>query len=32
MWIGNRVREILEQNDGSAIEFIDDFRSNLYSR
>ncbi len=30
MWIDN-VREILEQNDGSAIEFIDDFRSNLYS-
>lgn len=30
MWIGN-VREILEQNDASAIEFIDDFRSNLYS-
>ncbi len=30
MWIGN-VREILAQNDGSAIEFIDDFRSNLYS-
>jgi GTP pyrophosphokinase len=30
MWIGN-VREILEQNDASAIEFIDDFKSNLYS-
>ena len=30
MWI-TKVREILEQNDGSAIEFIDDFRSNLYS-
>lgn len=30
MWIA-KVREILEQNDGSAIEFIDDFRSNLYS-
>lgn len=30
MWIG-KVREILEQNDGSAIEFIDDFKSNLYS-
>lgn len=30
MWIG-KVREILEQNDASAIEFIDDFRSNLYS-
>lgn len=30
MWIG-KVREILEQNNGNAIEFIDDFRSNLYS-
>lgn len=30
MWIG-KVREILEQNDGTAIEFVDDFRSNLYS-
>lgn len=30
MWIG-KVREILEQNDGNAIEFVDDFRSNLYS-
>ncbi len=30
LWIG-KVREILEQNDASAIEFIDDFRSNLYS-
>ena len=30
MWI-TKVREILEQNDGNAIEFIDDFRSNLYS-
>ena len=30
MWI-SKVREILEQNDGNAIEFIDDFRSNLYS-
>ncbi|WP_436517500.1 RelA/SpoT family protein [Ekhidna sp. To15] len=30
MWIG-KVREILEQNNGNAIEFVDDFRSNLYS-
>lgn len=30
MWIG-KVREILEQNDANAIEFVDDFRSNLYS-
>ena len=30
MWI-TKVREILEQNDGNAIEFVDDFRSNLYS-
>ncbi|WP_424961944.1 RelA/SpoT family protein [Ekhidna sp.] len=30
MWIA-KVREILEQNDGNAIEFVDDFRSNLYS-
>ncbi|MEM6642966.1 MAG: RelA/SpoT family protein [Bacteroidota bacterium] len=30
MWI-SKVREILEQNDGTAIEFVDDFRSNLYS-
>ena len=30
MWI-TKVREILEQNDSNAIEFIDDFRSNLYS-
>lgn len=30
MWI-SKVREILEQNDGNAIEFVDDFRSNLYS-
>ncbi|MEP0986751.1 bifunctional (p)ppGpp synthetase/guanosine-3',5'-bis(diphosphate) 3'-pyrophosphohydrolase [Ekhidna sp.] len=30
MWI-TKVREILEQNDGTAIEFVDDFRSNLYS-
>lgn len=29
MWIG-KVREILEQNDTSAIEFVDDFRSNLF--
>ncbi len=29
MWIG-KVREILEQNDASAIEFVDDFRSNLF--
>jgi len=28
-WI-NKVRESLEQNDISAIEFIDDFRSNLF--
>lgn len=28
-WIG-RVREMLEASDGSAIEFIDDFRSNLF--
>ncbi len=28
-WIG-KVREILEQNDSSAIEFVDDFRSNLF--
>ncbi|MEO9967282.1 MAG: bifunctional (p)ppGpp synthetase/guanosine-3',5'-bis(diphosphate) 3'-pyrophosphohydrolase [Reichenbachiella sp.] len=28
-WIG-RVRESLEQNDISAIEFVDDFRSNLF--
>lgn len=30
MWI-TKVRETLEQNDGSAIEFVDDFRSTLYS-
>lgn len=30
MWI-SKVREILEQNNGNAIEFVDDFRSNLYS-
>lgn len=29
MWI-SKVREMLEQNDLSAIEFIDDFRSNLF--
>ncbi len=29
MWI-SKVREILEQNDTSAIEFVDDFRSTLY--
>ncbi len=29
MWI-SKVREILEQNDSSAIEFVDDFRSNLF--
>ncbi|MEQ8474582.1 MAG: bifunctional (p)ppGpp synthetase/guanosine-3',5'-bis(diphosphate) 3'-pyrophosphohydrolase [Marinoscillum sp.] len=29
MWIG-KVREILETNDTSAIEFVDDFRSNLF--
>ncbi len=28
-WI-MKVREILEQNDSSAIEFVDDFRSNLF--
>jgi GTP diphosphokinase / guanosine-3',5'-bis(diphosphate) 3'-diphosphatase len=28
-WIG-KVRDMLEQNDSSAIEFIDDFRSNLF--
>ena len=30
MWIG-KVREILEQDKSTALEFIDDFRSNLYS-
>ena len=30
MWI-TKVSEILEQNNGNAIEFVDDFRSNLYS-
>ncbi|WP_258105331.1 bifunctional (p)ppGpp synthetase/guanosine-3',5'-bis(diphosphate) 3'-pyrophosphohydrolase [Marinoscillum sp. MHG1-6] len=29
MWI-SKVRDILEQNDTSAIEFVDDFRSNLF--
>ncbi|MBR9998441.1 MAG: bifunctional (p)ppGpp synthetase/guanosine-3',5'-bis(diphosphate) 3'-pyrophosphohydrolase, partial [Cyclobacteriaceae bacterium] len=29
-WI-RRVRDLLEQNDTSAIEFVDDFRSNLFS-
>jgi GTP diphosphokinase / guanosine-3',5'-bis(diphosphate) 3'-diphosphatase len=29
MWIA-KVRDILEQNDASAIEFVDDFRSNLF--
>ncbi len=29
MWIG-RVREMLEASDTSAIEFVDDFRSNLF--
>jgi len=29
-WIG-KVRDMLEQNDSSAIEFMDDFRSNLFS-
>ena len=28
-WIG-KVREMLEQNDTSAIEFVDDFRANLF--
>jgi GTP pyrophosphokinase len=28
-WIG-KVRELLEQNEGSAIEFVDDFKSNLF--
>jgi len=30
MWI-SKVREILEQNDSSAIEFVDDFRGNLFN-
>lgn len=29
LWI-TKVREILEQNDANAIEFVDDFKSNLY--
>ncbi len=29
-WIG-RVRDMLEQNDTNAIEFVDDFRSNLFN-
>ncbi len=29
-WI-NRVRDMLEQNDTNAIEFVDDFRSNLFN-
>lgn len=29
-WI-SRVRDMLESNDASAIEFVDDFRSNLFS-
>lgn len=29
-WI-TRVREMIEQNDTSAIEFVDDFRSNLFN-
>jgi GTP diphosphokinase / guanosine-3',5'-bis(diphosphate) 3'-diphosphatase len=29
-WIG-KVRDMLEQNDSSAIEFMDDFRSNLFT-
>ncbi len=31
MWMA-KVREILEQNDSEALEFVDDFRANLYSR
>ncbi|MEM9896540.1 MAG: bifunctional (p)ppGpp synthetase/guanosine-3',5'-bis(diphosphate) 3'-pyrophosphohydrolase [Bacteroidota bacterium] len=30
MWI-SKVREAIEQNEANAIEFVDDFRSNLYS-
>ncbi len=30
LWI-RKVREMLEQNDSSAIEFVDDFRSNLFN-
>ncbi|CAN5546690.1 RelA/SpoT family protein [soil metagenome] len=29
-WIG-KVRDMLEQNDSSALEFVDDFRSNLFN-
>ncbi len=29
-WI-NKVRDLLDQNEGTAIEFVDDFRSNLFS-
>ncbi|WMJ74854.1 bifunctional (p)ppGpp synthetase/guanosine-3',5'-bis(diphosphate) 3'-pyrophosphohydrolase [Cytophagaceae bacterium ABcell3] len=30
MWI-RKVRELIEQNDSSALEFIDDFRTNLFN-
>ncbi len=30
MWI-HKVRDMIEQNDTNAIEFVDDFRSNLFS-
>ncbi|MGF1637505.1 MAG: RelA/SpoT family protein [Cyclobacteriaceae bacterium] len=30
LWVA-RVREMLEQNNSSALEFVDDFRSNLFS-
>lgn len=30
MWI-SKVRDMLQQNDSSAIEFVDDFRSNLFN-
>jgi len=30
MWI-EKVRDVLEQNDTNAIEFVDDFRSNLFN-
>ena len=30
LWISN-VRDMLEQNDSSALEFVDDFRSNLFN-
>lgn len=29
-WI-NQIRELLENNDGSAVEFVDEFKMNLYS-